>query len=85
MCELVETLFLCYNEPGLLIRVMQIQLDYFYFETHTKGDKIEKVNTLESYLVILHLLWNSPSIGCNDHYFTQLSYACSLKFLIISF
>ena len=58
MCELVENLFLCYNEPGLLIRVMQIQLDYFYFETHTKGDKIEKV--LSEHTRILSCNSSSP-------------------------
>lgn len=58
MCELVENLFLCYNEPGLLIRVMQIQLDCFYFEMHAKGDKIEKV--LSEHTRILSCNSSSP-------------------------
>ena len=34
--------FSCF-QPGLHIKDLQIQLDYFYLEMHPKGDKIKKV------------------------------------------
>lgn len=39
-------MLLMFSKPGLHIKDLQMQLDYFYFEMHGKADRIKKVSNL---------------------------------------
>lgn len=48
-------MLLMFSKPGLHIKDLQIQLDYFYLEMHGKADRIKTVSNSEIDLLELVL------------------------------